>query len=105
VSENGEVISGFRVRQHYHKPRFVRWGEHTRHGSHNFGGEEVKDKVVKTYAPRGSFQQFRLSEATAFDCTCCKKSKKAKLVAIKDGDWNQLTCNGCYGQVLSEEKK
>lgn len=64
----------------------------------------MKDDVIKTYPAKGSLQQFRLSGATEFKCSCCGKDKKAKLVVVRDGDWDEPICNGCYGQMLSEGK-
>ncbi|KAI5920707.1 hypothetical protein F4810DRAFT_681711 [Camillea tinctor] len=58
-------------------------------------------KVVKTLPPRGLWQQYRLESATEFSCDRCQKQKKAKLIAIKDGKWDSLCCNGCYGLLLS----
>jgi len=66
--------------------------------------DDMKNDVVKTYAAKGSLQQFRLSKATPFDCGVCGKSKKAKLVTVRDGNWDEVICNGCYGQMLSEGK-
>ncbi|KAI0599947.1 hypothetical protein F4775DRAFT_548995 [Biscogniauxia sp. FL1348] len=58
-------------------------------------------KVVKTYPPRGLWQQYRLDAATQFSCDRCQKDKKAKLIAVKEGNWDSPRCNGCYGMMLS----
>jgi hypothetical protein len=63
---------------------------------------DLQKQVVKTYPPKGDMQLMRLDAATEFLCSRCKTTKKAKLVAVVSGDWNQLLCNGCYGKLLSE---
>jgi hypothetical protein len=45
----------------------------------------------------------RLSAATEFHFSRCKTAKKANLVAVISGNWNELLCNGCYGKLLSEK--
>ena len=62
----------------------------------------MKGEIVKTYPAKGSLQQFRMSELNAFDCCQCGKSKRSKLVTVRHGDEDELLCNGCYGQLLSE---
>lgn len=39
-----------------------------------------------------------------FKCVRCNEEKKAKLVAVSNGDWSKLHCNGCYGYLLSKVK-
>ena len=58
--------------------------------------------VVKDYEPKGEMTLHRLSSATAFTCGRCNKEKKAKLIATYRDRWDDLRCNGCYGQVLSK---
>ncbi|KAF9728464.1 hypothetical protein PMIN01_13597 [Paraphaeosphaeria minitans] len=58
-------------------------------------------KVVKTYDTRGGWTLHRLASATEFSCVCCKRQKRAKLMATQSGVWDSLCCNGCYGQHLS----
>lgn len=58
--------------------------------------------IVKAYPPRGILQQCRLAAVKQFSCCRCRKSKTSKLVAIKEGRWDQLWCNGCYGLLLSD---
>ncbi|RWQ93478.1 hypothetical protein C8Q69DRAFT_473720 [Paecilomyces variotii] len=64
----------------------------------------ISDDIVKAYPPRGSLQQYRLSQSTNFQCTRCKQDKKAKLVTIIDGNWDNLLCNACYGNILASGK-
>ncbi|KAI5790403.1 hypothetical protein FPQ18DRAFT_338539 [Pyronema domesticum] len=59
--------------------------------------------IIQKYPPRGSLTQYRLSSATAFTCSRCTKQKKAKLIAVRDGNWKLMLCNGCYGNILSRE--
>ncbi|KAF8993199.1 hypothetical protein BDQ17DRAFT_159435 [Cyathus striatus] len=59
-------------------------------------------EVVKHYAPRGAYRQYRLATSTNFTCSRCKNDKKAKLVATCNSEWNALLCNGCYGELLSK---
>ncbi|KAH7371720.1 hypothetical protein BKA66DRAFT_182046 [Pyrenochaeta sp. MPI-SDFR-AT-0127] len=61
-------------------------------------------EVVKQYNTRGGWTLHRLATATGFLCNCCSKEKKAKLVATRDGLWDKLCCNACYGQLLSTQK-
>lgn len=61
-------------------------------------------EVEKHYEPRGEWTLHRLASATQFVCGQCKKHKKAKLVATRQGSWDDLCCNTCYGQCLSTEK-
>ncbi|WP_146017398.1 hypothetical protein [Verrucosispora sp. ts21] len=58
-------------------------------------------EVSKTYEPQGGMQLHRLALILDFTCARCKRAKKAKLVAVIDGDWSKLTCNGCYGLLVS----
>ena len=58
--------------------------------------------VVKDYEPKGEMTLHRLSSATAFTCGRCNREKKAKLIATYGGRWDDLRCNGCYGQLLSK---
>jgi hypothetical protein len=58
-------------------------------------------EVAKTYAPQGDLTLYRLVAATNFTCKLCNKQKKSKLVATANDQWDNLRCNGCYGQVLS----
>jgi len=60
-------------------------------------------EVVKVYPPRGPWTQYRLAATTTFHCTRCKKQKTAKLVATRDGRWENLLCNGCYGFLASKQ--
>ncbi|MFF8768331.1 hypothetical protein ACF07Q_27775 [Nocardiopsis dassonvillei] len=57
--------------------------------------------VIKAYPQRGPLCQYRLSAATAFECSRCGKSKKAKLISVILDDWSRLLCNACYGRLLS----
>lgn len=59
--------------------------------------------IVKTFPKRGDMQQFRLEQLTEFTCIRCGKSKKSKLVVVKEDDWSKLLCNGCYGELLSKD--
>lgn len=58
-------------------------------------------KIVKDYPARGPLHQYRLGESTAFRCFRCGDSKKSKLIALYDDNWERLLCNGCYGRLLS----
>ena len=58
--------------------------------------------VTKTFEPQGNLQQFRLEKLVEFSCNECGKSKKSKLVVIKNGDWAVMVCNGCYGEAISK---
>lgn len=57
--------------------------------------------VVKEYPQRGPLHQYRLSAATSFPCSRCRRDKNAKLVTLIREDWDYLICNGCYGRLLS----
>ena len=61
-----------------------------------------KFDIVKDYEPQGEMTLHRLSSATTFTCGRCNKEKKSKLIAIYGGRWDDLRCNGCYGQLLSK---
>ena len=58
-------------------------------------------KIVNTFPPKGSLQQFRLEQLHEFQCARCGATKKLKLVVVEGDDWAKLLCNGCYGNVLS----
>lgn len=58
--------------------------------------------VVKDYEPKADMTLHRLSSATAFTYGRCNKEKKAKLIATYQGRWDDLRCNGCYGQLQSK---
>jgi predicted RNA-binding Zn-ribbon protein involved in translation (DUF1610 family) len=78
-------------------------------GVWEFEGEETAtvtqppSKIVKTFPPKGTLQQFRLEKLHEFECSRCRALKKSKLVVVEDGDWTKLLCNGCYGNTLSKE--
>jgi hypothetical protein len=57
--------------------------------------------VIKTFPPRGEWQQYRLAACAKFSCNRCQKPKTSKHVTIKEGNWGQLWCNGCYGLLVS----
>ncbi|KAF8457050.1 hypothetical protein BDZ91DRAFT_701489 [Kalaharituber pfeilii] len=59
-------------------------------------------EVVQVYPSRGPLTQYRLASATPFTCSRCTKQKKAKLIATREGKWDALLCNGCYGNILSK---
>jgi hypothetical protein len=59
--------------------------------------------VVKVYDPKGELTLHRLSSSTPFTCGRCNKEKTAKLVATYHNQWNDLRCNACYGELLSED--
>ncbi|KAI2608731.1 uncharacterized protein GGS25DRAFT_491417 [Hypoxylon fragiforme] len=58
--------------------------------------------IAKTFPPRGGMQQYRLDKSHKFTCGRCQKDKTAKLVVVREGWWEQLWCNGCYGEVLAK---
>lgn len=59
--------------------------------------------VLKEYPIRGgALQQFRLAKITTFTCDRCTKEKTSRLVVTKDGNWERLLCNGCYGFLLKD---
>ena len=58
-------------------------------------------EITKTYPPRGSLQQCRLTASTSFTCFRCGSVKTSKLVTVYDSSWERLLCNGCYGRLLS----
>ncbi|KAH8153168.1 uncharacterized protein LAJ45_02755 [Morchella importuna] len=60
-------------------------------------------EVVKVYPSRGPMTQYRLASATTFTCSRCQRQKTAKLVATRNGQWDALLCNGCYGFIISRE--
>jgi hypothetical protein len=59
--------------------------------------------VVKIYDSKGELTLHRLSSSTPFTCGRCNKEKTAKLVATYHNQWNNLRCNGCYGELLSKD--
>ncbi|KAF1973485.1 hypothetical protein BU23DRAFT_464727, partial [Bimuria novae-zelandiae CBS 107.79] len=44
----------------------------------------------------------RLASPYDFLCLQCNRRKKAKLVAIRHNQWDNLCCNACYGLMLSK---
>ncbi|KAH8752839.1 hypothetical protein F5883DRAFT_576163 [Diaporthe sp. PMI_573] len=59
-------------------------------------------KIIKTFPPRGDWQQYRLATTTKFSCCGCQQPKTSKLVVTKEGKWSKLWCNGCYGLLVSD---
>ncbi|MGA3540991.1 hypothetical protein ACK8GE_17050 [Micromonosporaceae bacterium DT194] len=57
-------------------------------------------QVSKTFPARGRLQQHRLRAPVQLTCRRCGAAKKTRLVAVIDGEWTQLLCNGCYGALL-----
>jgi hypothetical protein len=64
-------------------------------GNEDAAGKPSHLEVLKEYPARGALQQFRLTKGTKCTCSRCNKDKTAKLVVIKDGNWESLMCNGC----------
>ena len=58
--------------------------------------------VTKQFESCGEWTLHRLEAAQQFTCTRCTTAKKAKLIAIKDGRWDDMCCNACYGNMLSK---
>lgn len=58
--------------------------------------------VVKKRTSRPPFQQYHLVALEEFECAHCKKTKKSNNVAVKDGNWDEVYCNGCTGELLSK---
>ncbi|KAF1969408.1 hypothetical protein BU23DRAFT_240891 [Bimuria novae-zelandiae CBS 107.79] len=61
-------------------------------------------KVIKQYKPQGQWTLHRLASSSEFLCLQCNKRKKAKLIAIRHNQWDDLCCNACYGLKLSKAK-
>ena len=59
-----------------------------------------KFAVLKVYDSRGELTLHRLSSSSIFICGRYNKEKTAKLVAAHRNQWNDLHCNGRYGQLL-----
>jgi len=53
--------------------------------------------IEKAFPADGERRLFRLSNLYKFQCTRCRATKKSKLVAVTNGDWSALMCNGCHG--------
>lgn len=60
-------------------------------------------KIVKAFPPRGGLQLFRLERLHEFVCGRCGQAKKSKFVAVRNGDWKNLLCNACQGNLLSRQ--
>ncbi|KAI5850575.1 hypothetical protein DFP73DRAFT_539927 [Morchella snyderi] len=71
--------------------------------SHDQDAASAPFEVVQVYPSRGPLTQYRLASAKRFKCSRCQKQKTAKLVATRNGQWDALLCNGCYGFILSRE--
>jgi hypothetical protein len=71
-------------------------------GNEDAAGKSSRLEVLKEYPARGALQQFRLTKVTKFTYSRYNKDKTAKLVVTKDGNWESLMCNGCYGFMLSQ---
>lgn len=59
------------------------------------------EQIIKEYPSRGRLCQFRFSKSVSYFCFHCGQNKTSKLIAIYDGDWDKMICNGCYGKLLS----
>lgn len=46
----------------------------------------------------------RNEQLVEFDCNICHKHKKSKLIAKFVDQPSSRICNGCYGQLLVEDK-
>ena len=57
--------------------------------------------IVKKYEAKGHLQQYRLEQLVSFTCSRCLQSKKSKVIAVCDDNWNKCLCNGCYGFLIS----
>lgn len=58
--------------------------------------------VVKSFPENRNMQLVRLRNPAEFHCSRCKATKKSHLLAVVAGNWDELLCNGCYGELLSE---
>jgi hypothetical protein len=61
--------------------------------------------VVKSYKQVGQLRLHRLAERINFRCARCRGEKNANLVATMEGDWERTICNGCYGLLVSQERR
>ena len=61
----------------------------------------MNPEVVKAYPPRGPLQQVRLAKSEELSCFRCGQTKRSKLHALYERDWDRRLCNGCYGRLLS----
>jgi len=49
-------------------------------------------------------QLIRLESVIEFNCLRCGKVKKSKVYAICDNNNSARVCNGCYGNMLANNK-
>ncbi|PYC66187.1 hypothetical protein C7C45_26035 [Micromonospora arborensis] len=62
-------------------------------------------RISLIYPARGLLQQYRLQQRVTFLCTRCDREKTSQRVAIVDGSWLSVMCNGCCGRLLATEEK
>ena len=60
--------------------------------------------VVKRFPENRNMQLMGLRIPAAFHCSRCNARKRSKLVAVVAGDWNELLCDGCYGELLTKSE-
>lgn len=78
------------------------WIEENLKKSNRLGFEGVTSSISKKYTERGNLQQYRYGQIVEFKCLRCQRPKKSKLIAILNEDWENVMCNGCYGNILNK---
>lgn len=58
--------------------------------------------IERSYPPRDGLRLWRLRQVTAFKCSRCGEGKLSRLIA-SDKSEAHLYCNGCYGELVSEQ--
>ena len=79
------------------------WAEVNVKKSNKLGFSDVKGIMTKRYEEKGDYEQFRNEKTVQFKCLRCGREKTSKLVVVYKGDWQKILCNGCYGEILSDE--
>ncbi len=78
------------------------WADQNIKKSNKLGFSDVSGIMIKTYAEKGDYEQFRNESTVVFNCLRCGREKKSKLVVVYKGNWQKIICNGCYGALLSK---
>ena len=79
------------------------WAHENMSKSNKLGFHNVTGKMIRKYADKSGYQQYRYEKIVEFNCCLCKRQKKSKLVVILNDNWSKIICNSCYGNLRSQQ--
>jgi hypothetical protein len=56
--------------------------------------------VIKRFPENRNMQLVGFRTPATFHCSRCNRTRRAAVLAVVSGDWEQLLCSACYEEVL-----